>query len=78
MPGGMDGASLAVQVRAARPRLAVLLMTGYTEQLEAIAARGFEVLPKPFSPRALTEAIERVFAAQDPGAGGRPVAPQSA
>jgi signal transduction histidine kinase/ActR/RegA family two-component response regulator len=60
MPGEMDGLALARHVRAAHPGLPILLMTGYAEQLEAISALGFEVLPKPCSADMLAEAIVRV------------------
>ena len=54
MPG-MDGASLAAALQAAKPGLRVLLMSGYcaSEQL----AQGFEFLSKPFS---LPEMLARV------------------
>ncbi len=58
MPGGMDGAALAQAVRARHPQVQILIMTGYAEQIQAITALGFRVLPKPFSPAALAEALE--------------------
>ncbi|VWX63640.1 conserved hypothetical protein [Burkholderiales bacterium 8X] len=57
MPGEMDGAGLAQQVRARFPELRILLMTGYAEQIDAITKLGFEVLPKPCSAEMLAEAI---------------------
>jgi signal transduction histidine kinase len=62
MPGSLDGTELARRVRAGYPHLKVMLMTGYAEQIEAISDLGFEVVPKPFSPRSLAEALERVLA----------------
>ncbi|HKE24474.1 MAG TPA: response regulator [Bryobacteraceae bacterium] len=54
MPG-MDGPSLAAELRSARPDLKVLLVSGYCDprQLD----RGFEFLSKPF---AVSELISRV------------------
>ncbi|HYF42948.1 MAG TPA: ATP-binding protein [Ramlibacter sp.] len=60
MPGEMDGAALAQLVRERYPQLKVILMTGYAEQLDSLARMGFEILPKPCTPEALAEAIERV------------------
>jgi signal transduction histidine kinase len=59
MPGDMDGVGLAQSLRQTQPALPVLLMTGYAEQIEAITALGFEVLPKPCSPEVLSAAIAR-------------------
>jgi signal transduction histidine kinase len=60
MPGEMDGLALARHLKAAMPGLPVLLMTGYAERLDEIAAMGFEVLPKPCSAEILAAAIARV------------------
>ena len=52
MPG-MSGMELAEALRAARPSLRVLLVSGYTadEALRAAAAQGaVSILPKPYSP----------------------------
>lgn len=61
MPGGADGLSLARTVTQRYPALKVLVMTGYAEQIDAIAGLGYEVLPKPFSPRSLADALDRVL-----------------
>ncbi|MDB5899857.1 MAG: response regulator [Ramlibacter sp.] len=61
MPGGRDGIALVKAVRESYPTLKVLLMTGYAEQVDAIGEMGYEVLSKPFSPRALADALERVL-----------------
>jgi signal transduction histidine kinase/CheY-like chemotaxis protein len=57
MHGGVDGLSLAQHVRATYPSIAILLMTGYAEQLEAISVQGFDVVPKPCSVEVLANAI---------------------
>ncbi len=59
MPGTMNGIALATALREQRPGLAVVLMTGYAEQLDAIGALGFEVLPKPCSAETLSAAVAR-------------------
>src|SRR5690349_18994608 len=46
MPG-MDGPSLAAELRTQRPDLKVLLMSGYCEPEQL--SHGFEFLAKPFS-----------------------------
>jgi CheY-like chemotaxis protein len=61
MPGGTDGVALVRAVRERYPLLKVMLMTGYAEQIEAISKMGYEVLPKPFTPRSLGEALQRVL-----------------
>jgi CheY-like chemotaxis protein len=62
MPGGTDGVALVRAVKERYPLLKVVLMTGYAEQIEAISSLGYEVLAKPFSPRGLAEALNRVLA----------------
>jgi nitrogen-specific signal transduction histidine kinase len=59
MPGEMDGVGLAQAARTRFPRMRIILMTGYAEQLEAIARQGFEILPKPCSAEMLGAAIAR-------------------
>jgi signal transduction histidine kinase/ActR/RegA family two-component response regulator len=48
MPGGMGGVDLAQTIRARRPALPVILVTGYGERLEEVQAVGLPVLRKPF------------------------------
>jgi CheY-like chemotaxis protein len=59
MPGGMDGIALARHVRAHFPQVRVLLMSGYTAQLDAVARLGFDILPKPCSAQMLAQAFAR-------------------
>lgn len=60
LPGRRSGVDLAMELRVQRSAIPVVLMTGYTTQLETAVASGFTVLAKPVSPdlllRALTEA----------------------
>jgi CheY-like chemotaxis protein len=62
MPGSMNGLVLAERVREHRPDVAVLLTTGYNEELlaEGPSARGWDVLGKPYRH---TELADRVRAA---------------
>jgi CheY-like chemotaxis protein len=71
MPG-MSGPSLAVQLRAMRPSIAVLFMSGYAEEpveLRGIVEKGAGFLAKPFTLAALTRKVREVL---DAKAGPRP------
>ncbi len=60
LPGGMSGADLVAAVRAQRPGLPMLFMTGYSEDAIARDQRrtgGVRLLPKPFSRAALAAAV---------------------
>jgi signal transduction histidine kinase/CheY-like chemotaxis protein len=61
MPGQIDGVGLAKHVREKYPDLKIVLMSGYAEQLDAITALGFDIIPKPCSPELLADTIERVL-----------------
>lgn len=63
MPG-MDGITLASEIRSKRPETRILLISGFSEE----AARGeiqdlpdFHFLPKPFSLRDLSEKIKQIL-----------------
>ncbi|UZG42668.1 GAF domain-containing protein [Caldimonas thermodepolymerans] len=64
---GMRGTELVRQVRARRPKLAVLLMSGYSSELAQadVSDPGLrcELLPKPFTKAALAQALARALAA---------------
>src|SRR3712207_1079326 len=62
MPGSMNGLALAERVRERLPGVAILLTTGYNEELlvEGPSARGWDVLGKPYRH---TELADRVRAA---------------
>jgi DNA-binding response OmpR family regulator len=49
MPGEMDGMSLAQALKARRPNLPVLLVSGFSERVAEAHARGFLVINKPYS-----------------------------
>jgi len=48
MPGEMDGMGLADAIRATRPGLPVLLVSGFSERTAVAHARGFPVINKPY------------------------------
>jgi DNA-binding LytR/AlgR family response regulator len=55
----MDGLSLARQLRAMRPRLPILLATGYSDA--AVNVRGdFPILRKPYEIHQLSQAIAKL------------------
>ncbi len=68
MPGELDGLGLAEYLRKRYPEIQVVLMTGYTNQLQEAAARRFTVLAKPCPPdvlmNAMRDAIRRRRAAR--------------
>jgi two-component system, cell cycle sensor histidine kinase and response regulator CckA len=55
----MDGPTMVRQLRAARPLLPVLFMSGYAEEQlrESIGIADVDFLPKPFSVTQLTDAV---------------------
>ena len=57
MPGQLDGLGLAEYLRSRYPEIQVVLMTGYTNQLQEAVARHFTVLSKPCSPDVLVSAV---------------------
>jgi len=61
MPGGLDGLALARALRARKPDLPVLLVTGYSHQV-ADAAAEFVVLRKPYKLAEISRAIDRMIA----------------
>ncbi|WP_369981485.1 hybrid sensor histidine kinase/response regulator [Xanthomonas bundabergensis] len=64
MPGGLNGVMLAREARRRRPKLKVLLTTGYAESsLERTDAGGteFDVLSKPYNRQELTRKVRMVL-----------------
>jgi CheY-like chemotaxis protein len=60
MPGGMDGLSLAREIRDRYPGVSVLLTSGYSDAVQA-AENQFAILRKPFQAAALDQAIRDVL-----------------
>ncbi len=61
MPGELDGLGLAEYLRTRYPEIQVVLMTGYTNQLQEAAARRFTVFAKPCSPDVLMNAVREAI-----------------
>ena len=63
MPGG-SGISLATEIRAQRPDIAVVVMSGWQVEgpVAGIPGRDVEVLQKPFELSVLAAAVERAVA----------------
>jgi CheY-like chemotaxis protein len=64
LPGGMNGKQMADAVRARRPRLKVLFITGYAENAAIYNGRlepGMHVLSKPFLMDKLTSRIRAII-----------------
>src|SRR6202007_1807548 len=61
MPGSMDGTALANAIRARKPDLPVLLMTGYSPAV-AQTDNEFAILRKPFQVSDLGRTITRLIA----------------
>ncbi len=62
MPGERNGLDLARHVRGARPSIPVVLMTGYTAELQRAVAEGFKVLQKPCTPERVAAALQEASA----------------
>jgi two-component system cell cycle sensor histidine kinase/response regulator CckA len=62
MPGGISGHDLAAALRAERPSLQVLYMSGYSAEMPGVGGEeeaSVNFLSKPFTPQALLAAIRR-------------------
>jgi PAS domain S-box-containing protein len=69
LPGGVSGLELAERFRAERPRLRVLLSSGYSADLVKpgrLSAMDVTYVPKPCAPAALAEAVRKCLAGQTP------------
>ncbi|USU05574.1 histidine kinase famiy protein [Sphingomonadaceae bacterium OTU29LAMAA1] len=64
MPGGMNGVMLAREVKRRRPKMRVLLTTGYAESsIERVDARGaeFDLIQKPYKRSELATKVRQVL-----------------
>ena len=62
MPGNLDGRALGERLRTERPKLRVILTTGYVNQAiddERLAAFGMELLRKPYTAEELLACVRR-------------------
>ncbi len=48
MPGPMDGAALADEIRRRWPNMPLVLTTGFSEAAEAAAQKGLRLIAKPY------------------------------
>jgi two-component system NtrC family sensor kinase len=58
MPGDMNGMDLAHSIRYRFPAIPVILISGYTNQLDH---SGFELVSKPFLTEAILKAVKRAL-----------------
>ena len=58
MPGGRSGISLAIEARESFPHMRIVLVSGYTSELELAESKGFTVLAKPCEFDALRSALD--------------------
>jgi signal transduction histidine kinase len=68
--GDMSGAAVAEALRALRPSIRVLYMSGYTDEAivgTGVLDEGKPFLQKPFTPLQLSKKIREVLDASDPG-----------
>jgi CheY-like chemotaxis protein len=66
---GMRGTQLAAEVQQRFPRIAILLMSGFSSELldaDQSVPQGWELLPKPCTRAELARAIARLLAARLP------------
>jgi len=64
MPGGMNGVVLAREIKRRRPRMRVLLTTGYAESsIERVDARGaeFDLIQKPYKRSELATKVRQLL-----------------
>jgi len=64
LPGGMNGASLAMKMRAELPGIKIVFMSGHTESAfenERISSLGFHFIQKPFGKPVLLNTIRRAL-----------------
>jgi CheY-like chemotaxis protein len=62
MPGGMNGAQLAVEARRLRPELKILLTSGYVAAQNEVLDSDLAVLPKPYKRDELAQKLRLVLA----------------
>jgi CheY-like chemotaxis protein len=63
MPGSLNGVQMAVEVARLHAGLPVVLMSGFSAELQRAIAQGMDVLPKPCSPETLARALHKALKA---------------
>ncbi len=63
MPGALNGLALARRLRGLHPPVPIVLITGFTGEIDAALAEGFAVLAKPCDPGTLARALAEACAA---------------
>jgi signal transduction histidine kinase/CheY-like chemotaxis protein len=63
LPGGMNGVELARKMRRLRPRLPILLATGYSDSVAEADAQGLALIAKPYQGDELRRRIEDLLKA---------------
>jgi two-component system cell cycle sensor histidine kinase/response regulator CckA len=62
MMPGMDGPTLAKEIRAVAPSLKIIFVSGYTEEkLKDTLGEGIYFLPKPFTLKQLAAKVKEVL-----------------
>lgn len=59
MPGGINGVELARQIKARRPDVRVVLVTGYSEVAQSASEEGYPVVRKPYDLALLLSVLGR-------------------
>jgi DNA-binding NtrC family response regulator len=57
MPGGVSGLDLARSLRARRPKIPVILATGYSEHASQVVQESFPLIEKPFRRETLAASL---------------------
>src|SRR4029077_8698981 len=61
MPGGMNGFELAAEIRRRRPRIAILMTSGFPGSFSPGACDDFDIIRKPFTKSELGAAFLQVL-----------------
>jgi CheY-like chemotaxis protein len=62
LPGGMNGAELAAQVRNCHPGIKILFMSGYAEPAMLVHEQPCELIAKPFGRNELIAKVQALLA----------------
>jgi FixJ family two-component response regulator len=59
MPGAINGRQLAEQTLLHRPRMRIVLMSGYADEVDQEGASALPILTKPFVRQDMARALQR-------------------